>query len=195
MIILLGFPKSGTSSFQKLFTDLGYNSYHHMKNRKYIGTLIKNNKYKNKPLLSDFNKNDCITQMDVCVDKRHNYWPQLIDYKQIYFENSDSIFILNKRNPITLLSSFSRWNSYDQRLYKYNSELFNDDIFKGIKMDEALIKLFNIHYNNIETFFALHPSAKFMSYDIEKDDISKLNKYIDLKGIKVFPKENVNKKK
>ena len=29
MIILLGFPKSGTSSFQKLFTDLGYKSYHY----------------------------------------------------------------------------------------------------------------------------------------------------------------------
>lgn len=154
MIILLGFPKSGTSSFQKLFTDLGYKSYHHIKNRKYIGTLIKNNKYKykNKPLLSDFNKNDCITQMDVCIDENNAYWSQIIDYKQIYSENSESIFILNKRNPIKLLSSFSRWNSYDQRLYNYNSELFNDDIFKGIKMDEALIKLFNIHYNNIETF-------------------------------------------
>ena len=195
MIILLGFPKSGTSSFQKLFTDLGYKSYHWSKNKKYIGTLIKNNKDKNKPLLSDFNKNDCITQMDVCIDENNAYWPQIIDYKQIYSENSDSIFILNKRNPISLLSSFTRWNSYDQRLYKYNSELFNDDIFKGIKMDEALIKLFNIHYDNIETFFSLHPNAKFISYDIEKDDISKLNKYIDLKGINVFPKENVNIKK
>ena len=28
MIILVGFPKSGTSSFQKLITELGYNSYH-----------------------------------------------------------------------------------------------------------------------------------------------------------------------
>lgn len=28
MIILIGLPKSGTSSFQKLFTSLGYSSYH-----------------------------------------------------------------------------------------------------------------------------------------------------------------------
>ena len=59
-------------------------------------------------------------------------------------------------------------------------------------MDEALIKLFNIHYKNIEEFFSLHPNAKFISYDIENDNISKLKKYIDLKEIQDFPKENIN---
>lgn len=44
MIILLGFPKSGTSSFQKLFTNLGYKSYHQDKQSKKIAMLIKNNK-------------------------------------------------------------------------------------------------------------------------------------------------------
>ena len=40
MIILIGFPKSGTSSFQKLFTDIGYKSYHWKKGNNYIGKLI-----------------------------------------------------------------------------------------------------------------------------------------------------------
>ena len=44
MIILIGFPKSGTSSFQKLFQTLGYRSYHWKKDDKYIGMMI----YKNK---------------------------------------------------------------------------------------------------------------------------------------------------
>ena len=113
MIILLGFPKSGTSSFQKLFTDLGLKSYHWKKDKKYIGMLIKNNKENNKPLLSDFEKTDCITQMDVCYSVTNEYWPQIIDYEQIYYENSDSIFILNKRDPKKILSSFKRWNNYN----------------------------------------------------------------------------------
>lgn len=46
MIILLGFPKSGTTSFQKLFTDLSYNSYHQMVGKKFIGNMI----YKNKQI-------------------------------------------------------------------------------------------------------------------------------------------------
>jgi len=36
MIILLGFPKSGTASFQKLFIELGYKSYHWPTEYEYI---------------------------------------------------------------------------------------------------------------------------------------------------------------
>ncbi len=186
MILLLGFPKSGTSSFQKLFSDLGYKSYHWVKDDQYIGNIIKNNKQNNKPLLSGFEKTDCITQMDVCLDENNAYFPQLIDYKQIYYENIDSIFILNKRDPTNLLSSFKRWKKYDERLCKYNPEIISDN------SDEAFIELFKNHYENIESFFSLYPNAKFITFDIENDDIEKLGKYIDLKNITVFPKINVN---
>ena len=97
MIILVGFPKSGTSSFQKLFTDLGYNSYHHLTTKHgYIGTMIHNNKLMNKPLLYGFLDTDVITQLDVCIDENNHYWPQITDYEQLYNENPDSVFILNK---------------------------------------------------------------------------------------------------
>jgi len=62
----------------------------------------------NKPLLNDFLNTDVITQMDVCNDENNNYWPQITDYEQLYNENPDSIFILNKREPRKLLSSFKR---------------------------------------------------------------------------------------
>ena len=188
MIILLGFPKSGTSSFQQLFTNLGYKSYHWMKGSKYIGMIIKNNKENNLPLLSGFKNTDCITQMDICIDPINAYWPQITDYKQLYYENRDSIFILNKRNPEKLLASFKKWYEYNERFYKYSPDILTD------KSDEALIELFNRHYYNIETFFSTEPSAKFITFDIENDSIDKLKKYIDLKNITVFPKENVNLK-
>jgi len=47
MIIFLGMPKSGTSSFQVLFEKLGYKSYHYKKQNQCIGKMIENNK-KNK---------------------------------------------------------------------------------------------------------------------------------------------------
>ena len=187
MIILLGFPKSGTSSFQKLFSDLGYNSYHWKKNDKFIGSMIYNNKINKKPLLNDFSDTDVITQMDVCIDKSCSYWPQLVDYRQIYEENRNSVFILNKRNPESILESFKRWNRYDQRLYQYSPELIEN------KTDQGFIDLVNHHYNNIETFFSNHPDAKFIIYDIETDNLEKLKKFIDIKHYKEFPRENVNK--
>ena len=131
MIILLGLPKSGTSSFQHLFRSLGYKSYHWTKGNNYIGTLIKNNKINNRPLLGNFLDTDVITQMDICIDNNNCYWPQIVDYKQITKENPDAIFILNKRNPEELLSSFKKWGELDQRLFKFNPELIADKTDKG----------------------------------------------------------------
>ena len=87
MIILLGLPKSGTTSFHSLFKKLGYQSYHWKKKGKFIGSLIKNNKIKKKPLLSGFLDTDVITQMDVCMNNKNCYWPQIVDYKQLIKEN------------------------------------------------------------------------------------------------------------
>lgn len=188
MIILVGFPKSGTSSFQKLFIDLGYKSYHWRGgNKKFIGTMIYENKQMKKPLLNDFIKTDVITQMDVCVNENNAYWPQITDYEQLYNENPDSIFILNKRDPEKLLSSFKRWGMLP-RLLRYNPELLNNTT------NEAFIDFVIKHYTNIETFFSKCPNSKFICFYIENDKLDKLSKYIDLKHITEFPHENKNKK-
>ena len=189
MILLIGFPKSGTSSFQQLFTECGYKTVHWKYGNKYIGTIIKNNKKNNRPLLTGFEKIDGITQMDVCISPEDCYWPQIVDYKQLYYENRDAVIILNKRNPTELLNSFKNWKSYDERLYKYNPELITD------KSDKGFIQFVQNHYNAIEQFFASLPTAKFISYDINQDTIDKLTKYIDLKGKTSLPKINVNIKK
>jgi hypothetical protein len=186
MIILLGFPKSGTTSFQTLFEALGYNAYHQNVGKAYIGNMIYENKQANKLLLSDFLETDVITQMDVCRDKNNAYWPQVIDYKQLYNENQNSIFILNKRDPTKLLSSFKRWNDLHERLIKYNPELLDNN------SDEAFKNFVIKHYLDIEGFFSQYPNSKFITFDIENDDLDKLRKYIDLKNIKEFPHVNKN---
>lgn len=183
MIILLGFPKSGTCSFQKLFIELGYNSYHWTREGEYIGTMIHKNKQMNKLLLNDFINTDVITQMDVCIDKNNAYWPQISDYEQLYNENPNAIFILNKRDPTKLLLSFKMWGELNKRMHMYNPELLNN------MSDESFIELVIKHYTNIELFFSRLQNSKFITFDIEKD---KLKKYIDLKHVTKFPHENIN---
>jgi len=95
MIVLLGFPKSGTTSFQTLV-------YHWRKGKQFIGTMIYNNKKSNKPLLHDFLETDVI----VCTNENNTYWNQLTYYKQLYYENKNTLFILNKRDPVKILNSF-----------------------------------------------------------------------------------------
>ncbi len=195
MIILLGLPKSGTTSFQKLFNILNYKTYHWTYNNEYIGKIMMNNIKKKKPLLFGFNNNVCITQMDCCIDNNNNFWPQITHYKQLYEQNRDAIFILNKRDKYKILNSFKKWTNGGHllinRILKYNPELFKSNITTD---DEKLLTLIDNHYNNIEDFFKNKPDAKFIIYDIENDDINKLKKYIDIKNITTLPHCNINPK-
>ena len=145
--------------------------------------IIKDNKDNKKPLLNGFDKNDCITQMDICIDNKNAYWPQLCDYEQIYYENKDAIFILNTCDARKLLESFKNWGNLDKRIYTYNPEIIKN------KTDTWFINFVNNHYKYIITFFSSHKEAKFITYDIEKDNINKLSKYIDIKNF-MFPHKN-----
>ena len=146
-IILVGLPKSGTSSFQYLFERLGLRSYHWIYKKQKIGSIMKKNKQDQKPLLSGISGWDCITQMDVCLSSEECYWPQVVDLDQLYEENKDCIFILNKRDTKQMLRSWKNWAEMDQRLYQFNGDLIED------KTDDGLIDFFHKHFERVETFF------------------------------------------
>lgn len=195
MIILLGLPKSGTSSFNYLFKELGFDSYHWKYKNKYIGELIERNKKLNKKLLS-FIKSDnnkiALTQLDVCMNNYTNFWPQITDYRDLYNQNKTSIFILNKRNPYKIIKSMKNWKngngeSLFNRIIKYNNDLLLDN--DKLSNEYKLLHLIKNHYRDIELFFKSKPNAKFIIFDIDTDDISKLDQYIDIKN-KSFPHIN-----
>ncbi len=187
MIILIGFPKSGTSSFQELFHRCGYKTAHWKYKHNYIGTIINDNKKKGRPLLFGLEELDCITQMDVCISYTDNFWPQITDYKQLYEENPDAVFILNKRDPRDIVSYFKKWGHLNLRLFKYNSELVQD------KSDKGIVDLINKHYDDVESFFKNKPKAKFISFHICKDNLSKLKPFVNVKGQTKLPVENKSK--
>lgn len=187
-IILIGLPKAGTSSFQYLFETLGLRSYHWTYKKQKIGSIMKKNKQDQKPLLSGISGWDCITQMDVCLSSEDCYWPQVVDLDQLYEENKDCIFILNKRDTKKMLRSWKKWGEMDQRLYRFNGDLIED------KTDDGLIDFFHKHFERVERFFRSKPDAKFLTFDIEKDSIVKLKQFdIDIKNFTSFPQKNQNK--
>jgi len=187
-IILIGLPKSGTTSFQSLFERLGYKSYHQHMHNIAIGMKIKTNKKNNEPLLEGFENDCCITQLDICQGTNNNYWPQISDFKQLYYENPDCIFILNKRDIPSLLQSWKKqiWRGVplDKRLFRFNPELVDQHNDKGFE------KFVNDHYESVETFFDNHKEAKFMTFDIINDDVSKLTQYINIDKCTKMPHKN-----
>lgn len=193
-IILLGLPKSGTMSFQYLFESLGMKSIHQLTNdNKQIAMIIKKNKINGLPLFTGVEEFDCITELNVCYSEDENYWPQIHDYKQIYDEQPNALFILNKRNKYKILNSFKNWNYQGVSLYdrflKYNPEIISE------KSDEAFLNFIDNHYQKIASFFSQIPEAKFVEFDIEKDNLKKLNIFFNTGNFKKLPLKNARKSK
>ena len=109
---------------------------------------------------------------------------KIIDYEQLHKENLDSVFILNKRDPKKLLKSFKNWKKMDKRLYEYSPEIVIN------KTDEGFIEFVEKFYKDIENYFSKYPKSKFITFDIEKDNVKKLEKYIDT--LKEMPHKNKN---
>lgn len=196
MIILLGFPKTGTTSFQRLFKQLGFKSYHQdYKNGQWISIEMKKQIQLGENLLDFIPKEEreitCLTQMDHCLENV-NFWPQITHYKELYYQNKDSIFILNKRDITSLLLSFKKQMYKGESLYnrfiQHNKHLLHD---KGTN-DEKMLYLFKNHYKNITDFFTKE-KCKFIIYDIESDNIDKLKKYIDIKNLSNLPHAHKSK--
>ena len=53
---------------------------------------------------------------------------------------------------------------YD-RFLKYNPEIISE------KSDEAFLNFIDNHYQKISSFFSQIPEAKFVEFDIEKDNL------------------------
>lgn len=209
MIIIIGFNKTGTSSFQELFTKLGYESHHFFWNENRLNTIllsdiIKHQKRNGRPLLGFITperyERICLTQMDACFSPETNYWPQIVDFQRLYEENPQAIFILNKRNPQTLLQSFKNWRpnwtptkglSLYERIFMYNPEFFEP--YQHLPtQEEQFVQFAQAHYDRVEAYFQTKPEAKFIIYDIEKDTLEKLAAHIDLKGLTQFPRVHPN---
>ena len=201
MIILLGLPKSGTTSFHVLFGLMGYRSFHWNFYDKYVGEMIHSCKLSHKPLLSFLPEDTtrlAITQMDICISEEYNFWPQVTDYQQLWTENPGAIYILNVRDKHKILDSWRRWNHLDHRILKYNPELasLNANIVANStnlgELDQYLLRFIEKHYDTIREFLRSH-NAKWIEYDIEKDNVEKLRKYIDIPAhINALPHENHN---
>jgi len=198
LILIIGFPKTGTSSFNKLFTILKFKTYHQIfeKTKPSIGTMINTN-YKNGDRLLNFLDNDinnsniqhiCVTQMDVHTNRHEAFFPQIDHLKQLYEENPNAVFILNKRDPLSLLQSLKKWMKYDERFRQFTPHLFKH--IEASTQDDSMLQLIQSHYKNVVTFFENKPKAKFVVFDIENDQVTKLSPYIDLGDITTFPHIN-----
>jgi len=186
MIILIGFSKCGTTSFDYFFKSLGLKTIqsHTQRHEEVAGQLIYKAKEENKPLLTYLQHYDVITDLtysiyDVKTKTQIYYYPQIYLIEEIYNQNKDAIYILNNRNVKDHFKSFIIYDIF----LNDNKEYF-DKYYPNYNDEDKFCKFLEDYYIKMRILFK---DAKFIDYNIDTDTIDKLSKYIDIKDNKELP--------
>ena len=198
-LFVLGLPKAGTESLHFLFTNMGCHSTHWDCNKthghsicanwtrlrddnitaKYrtgwIGYLMQLAYDNNRSLLHYIDsKYTIFAEMNI-YQFGMNVWPNLIWYSLLFYQYPGSLFILNYRDLDNHIKSIDNW-------YDIRRDIIRNDI-PGLpagvgKNNEDLKRWMLNHYCNVETFFARYSPDSLLLFDIEKDNITKLEEFL-----------------
>jgi len=189
-ILIVGFPKSGTTSLHYAFDKSGLISYHqnYLKKEK-IGDILYKNYFETSNIFSSFQTAVAITQADY-IKGQVAVYPQL-DYNLLLntFRQSSVKFILNYRDPKKIINSFNRWhNNARKRLIDANVPGLPAGF--GNK-DSEIEKWIEDHFKFCREQFS--NSKKFLEIDIESNNVKqKLESFLDIE-IKWWGQANANK--
>ncbi|KAB7610056.1 sulfotransferase family protein [Amylibacter sp. SFDW26] len=124
-IILIGFPKSGTSTIHNALIKSGITAAHWMVDDKPVGKLIYDGWFETGDPFHHFSGIEAITQLDFCNHPIKgapllSLWPNLdisllIAIRKMYPKCK---FILNYRLPAKTANSISRWHNLQDRITK-----------------------------------------------------------------------------
>ena len=207
-IFIVGFPKAGTSSIQNALKNANISSVHwarynlpsHLRHLGHInrfghpaasvGVLIDWAKKDNQPLLTYLNDYDAFTQMDISLNKKLNFWPQLTDIPLLDKQYPNSKFVFNTRPIKKWISSVNRWGNLRKRLTKL--EIPGLPAGKGSE-DRHLEDWHNEHLEKTTRYFSDQPPGKLIVFDIENDNPKKLARFLGIKDM-VWEHKNKSKK-
>lgn len=166
--LIIGFPKSGTSTIQTTFEKAGLKAVHWRVGDVYVGQKIYESHFAGRNPLEHFLDYDAITQTDVCLPGAGlNYWPQLdlAVLAAIRRHNPDCVFILNRREPKAVARSIANWGDFQTRLVV--SEIPGLPMGYGRTAEELMIWI-EAHHDAVKRYFAADP--KFLDLDILAPD-------------------------
>lgn len=163
-IILVGMPKTGTSTIHSFFVRSGYRSSHfHCINKLYCGLCIKVAIEQGKPPLQTCGDYEVWTQMDV-ENLGQCYFPQIHNLDVLHQEAPNATFILTHRNMTHWARSVTNWvgnvRSMAARLTKCKGG-------PKSRYPKDLIEWHNEHIQRIRDFVHSHPSHTLVEIDIE----------------------------
>jgi hypothetical protein len=193
-ILVVGMPKTGTTSIRDFFRCNGHNASHwkcatdtmtmggpdSLRKKaikgKYCAQVIKDNIANNRPALQDTGNYQVYAQMDVELPEVAVmqgvlpfacYMPQVNDLEKLSASYPKATFILNTRNASRWVNSLRTFLDFDEKLKQCDLKGFP----KGTgDTDEEFEAFFHEHSQNIRDFVKKNPSHTLIEVDIEDPD-------------------------
>lgn len=170
-VFFIGMNRTATKSFHELFSRSGYKSFHYScadvltSEPIILAQEMKNNLRSYKHVLNRMEAAQVYSDM---FWHREDEWIDGVKmYRDLHAQFPDAYFILQTRNMYSWLLSKKnhKEGAYIQRAMQYHN-LSQDDMLTWFEKDR------NEHELNVRSYFKT--SDKFLDYDIDKDNITKL---------------------
>jgi hypothetical protein len=168
-LMVIGFPKSGTTSITEAMNASGLRAAHWQDDQsRYVGALIYDAVFKGLDPFAHLSGYEAVTQADVCLPAIGiNYWPNL-DFailRAIRRAHPDCLFVLNYRRPEAICESIVNWPGMQKRFVVSNIPGLPRGI--GGKREHLRTWIEN-HFDACRTYFA--NDERFIEIDIERED-------------------------
>jgi predicted O-methyltransferase YrrM len=182
--LVIGFPKSGTSTLHRVFREAKMKSAHWVVREGFCGQVMYRDHRAGRNPLHQLRRFRCVAQADVCLPDETrdgevvNFWPQL-DFELIeaiqHFD-PEVKFILNRRRIDDLIASIDNWASLRNRLIR--SEIPGLPEGKGAT-DAELREWISGHYEACQEHF--RGADNFLDLQIESPDAHReLERFVGL---------------
>jgi hypothetical protein len=163
-LFFIGFNKTATTAFHRLFLDSGYLSYHHNIDGKSLALGIEDNLREGRPVLQGFA--DANVYSDLTYSSHTQYIEANGYFRELHAEYPDAYFVLQTRNEDDWISSRFRHPHFVSRTCGLLG-LTEDDL-EHYWRDQL-----RNHLREVRDYFGSSP-ARFLEIDIDADEIDAL---------------------
>jgi hypothetical protein len=172
-LLVMGFPKSGTSSLHSFFQCIGLRSSQWwckdgvQSDEVICGKMIERNVVAGRPALANLSEWDAFAEMDAYFETRSTcYFPQRQALNELHAAAPTATFILNMRNLTNWLTSVDRWHRHNLRNRMIACDQPGFPAGVG-KLDSEMFEFYRSQAQLVRDFAATHPSHKLVEVQID----------------------------
>jgi hypothetical protein len=163
-ILVMGMPKTGTSTIHAFFERAGYRSSHYKCQGMYCGLCIQAAIKKKEPPLKACGDYEVYAQMDI-ENLGQCHLPQVVDLDILYQEAPNATWILPTRNMTRWARSTQNWIGASMRSLAKRLAKCKEGPETPFPKD--LIAWHQAHLERIRNYCSAHPSLTLVEIDIE----------------------------